>query len=405
MSRIEHFETFGNNKKDVILLSLNDFDAMTSNDILSLEIKIPSYVVRLKENVPYSFFVEIVKNTVINGQIKDTISEEFSLKQFLNIEFMAPKNKYDRLFYAFSVNIKEEHLRQMCDKFSDTSNCLPEKLLNNINERIKRIHQVRYDFENINKYLQPLPFILEYPFEYFFNSENQSSKVRASKFIVNVLCKFPLFILLEELRTFQDFSEITKEIENNLEVKPASDGTYLDLQQKIVDCINNNNIHLPVFSPILSIYKNGDFIKKLESLVTARNRSSHAPFDDEGLLKTMDENIKEIINSLRDCFKNIRMLCQPVIKIKDGNITVSAKNLSGASISFPSYKINNIVKEDFFNIDSERIFFYNESSNKLCLSIKMFRPKNIKLESVDIGLYDRTVNIKDQFTFVRESIG
>jgi hypothetical protein len=142
IKELKKFETFGTNKRDVIFSSLNTASSMSTGDLFHFEITIPSFIIRLKKDVPYSFFRELVLKTTLYSKIEKALHSKTPLEKFMAISFKAPSDRYHRLRYAFTMNSLSQEIRNLSSNLANINSSSPEKVRGEMAGRINKIKEL-----------------------------------------------------------------------------------------------------------------------------------------------------------------------------------------------------------------------------------------------------------------------
>lgn len=142
IKELKNFKTFGTNKRDVIFSSFNTASSMSTNDLFHFEITIPSFIIRLKKDVPYSFFREIVLKTKLYEKMDRALKRKNPLENLMAISFKAPSDRYHRLRYAFTLNLLSQKIRNLGSCLAEKNSSAPEKAKAEMTGRINKIKEL-----------------------------------------------------------------------------------------------------------------------------------------------------------------------------------------------------------------------------------------------------------------------
>ncbi|HQM86115.1 MAG TPA: hypothetical protein PLD55_15655, partial [bacterium] len=114
--------------------------SLSTYDFFALEAVIPSFIVRLKKDVPYSFFRELVLKTALYDKMEKALHSKSPLEKIMAISFKAPSDRYHRLRYAFTTNALSQEIKNLSSHLNHVNVSSPEKVRS---EMIKRIDMIK----------------------------------------------------------------------------------------------------------------------------------------------------------------------------------------------------------------------------------------------------------------------
>ena len=139
-SELKQFKKFGSNKKDIMFETFNDINSLGPADLISLEITLNNFIIRLKEDVPYSFFRQIVLKTTLYEKMEKALDSKNPLENLMAISFKAPSDRYHRLRYAFTMNALSQEIKNLSAQLPHIKAPSPQKVHA---EMIKRIDTIK----------------------------------------------------------------------------------------------------------------------------------------------------------------------------------------------------------------------------------------------------------------------
>jgi len=140
IKELKKFKTFGSDKRDILFSSFNTASSLSTYDFFALEAVIPSFIVRLKKDVPYSFFRELVLKTALYDKMEKALHSKSPLEKFMAISFKAPSDRYHRLRYAFTTNALSQEIKNLSSHLNHVNAPSPELVRD---EMIKRIDMIK----------------------------------------------------------------------------------------------------------------------------------------------------------------------------------------------------------------------------------------------------------------------
>jgi len=242
---------------------------------------------------------------------------------------------------------------------------------------------------------KPLPFFIEYPYRAFLKAD-RSDKVKCGQRLLGIFAKIPLFLVIEELQSGgislgEDYlDKITAD-------KPLSDGGFLNLQVELSKAISEKNHKLSIFAGLVSLMSNSDSLK---TMVEARNRMHHEPYDEEGFLEALSEHAPKLIAKYRDALADLNFVIPKGIRIEQGKTILTAENITGCDRFFTEqdFPISSSI-ETFEN--GKIVAFQKEGTKALKLSFLLNAQHKIK-RIIDFGIFDRMKPSGPEYTLLRD---
>ena len=241
----------------------------------------------------------------------------------------------------------------------------------------------------------PLPFFLEYPYRAFRKEDDHIRKVTAGQRLLGVLAKVPLFLVVEELLSADH--PLGHEVLQRLQEAPPSDGTLVRLHREVSEqLIEDPSNPLILFKELLGFLRANE---RLMSLVEARNRMHHEPFDQFGFLKAVDEVAPTVLDTLRGLLAGCRFLIPTHTQVINGEKSLTAEEISGADAQFRTAVIKITLPLERFQT-GQLIALRNSPECVLPLG-SLLTATTINQQSRDFGIFDRMENQTPRFAYVR----
>lgn len=317
-----------------------------------------------------------------------------SLKEF---GFEIPSLKRDQT--AFSIELRSTRLiyqskvQQLSAVREPFSQIIPL-----YRKRIRAIDAVHNELlDEIDSIQQPLPFFLEYPYRRFRKSDDSLTKLRSGQLLLNLLAKVPLYLVAEELCAAG--VEVGMNIIEKVRRQPCSDGTLLEFRRQLVGDLEA--LPLPVRPRVFqqlttSMKPTGE----IESLVAARNRYHHPPFDEIGFLEALERTIPSMMEAIRKQLAGVAFCIPYGCKYKEGRRWVTASNVCCTEATFPRTTFEIFAEFEDFPVDTLVAYVTGTS---LSVPIQtLFTFKQVTRESLDFGVFDHMRGEIPEFHFVRD---
>lgn len=241
----------------------------------------------------------------------------------------------------------------------------------------------------------PLPFFLEYPYRVYRREGDHVCKIRAAQRLLGVLCKAPLYLVVEELLSIGH--PLGSEIMDKLKAQPPSDGMLASLQKEVADILGSDEEQiLSVFQELLPVLvSNGPLL----NVVTARNRMHHEPYDEGGFLKAVAEQAPRIMDTLRNALREVRFLVSTHVKNIEGETILTADDACSSEAHFRSIDVK--VSLPLHEFPTGQLIAWRATPERSLRLSHLVTSTMITQQSRDFGLFDRMESNEPHFTFLR----
>jgi len=244
---------------------------------------------------------------------------------------------------------------------------------------------------------KPLPFFIEYPYRAFIKADDTLDKVKCGQRLLGILSKIPLYLVIEELAA--SGSSIGENYLEQIKAdKPLSDGGFLNLQMDLSKELNASDDKLVIFHKLAMVMADSGSLK---TMVTARNRMHHEPYDEDGFLKAISEEAFKLIPVLREALADLNFVIPLGIRVEDGKSILKGEDITGCDGFFRErdFAISGPV-EIFEN--GKIIAFQKDGAQALKLSFLLNAQQRTK-RIIDFGIFDRMKPSGPEYTLLRDS--
>jgi hypothetical protein len=361
----------------------------------------PRLVFRLHAQQSRAYFLDFVSHTLeAEKLVNDLVVHHLEdLKSFLKSESVAyPSNRLMQIRLATELRMSrlayEEKIRSLMRQ--------PEPAAEMTGLYIRRIRYAEAlhseYLSEIEAQMQPLPFMIEWPLRRYYRADDRLVKIKCGQQLLNIMCKLPLFLSLEELHTLPKQESLCEPIQAELFGRPASDGTLLKCLREILRSIAEKEVNLTWFGRLLAGFAK-DGIERVERIVAARNRFHHPPHDEVEMLAALEKEIPPLIKLLRETMAGLIFVTPDSMSFKDGKRVVVSRLLMGFESDFRREEF--VTTASFESFPAGEIVVVNEERSRALPLTHYFKREAIKTVSLDIGLFDRMTRGKPEFVFVR----
>lgn len=358
---------------------------------------LPIIVIRLKNNLSrmwFGDFLELAKEA--DGLLDYLVREWNAMPGALNHkEIHVPARKEAQISRAVVLRQARRDYRESVQQLSSIREPLGETA-SLYRKRAKAVRTIYGEsLEDIEALQSPLPFFLEYPYRHFRREDDHIQKVRAGQRLLGILAKVPLFLVVEEL--LAGGHELGAAILEKLEERAPSDGTLVGMQKLVAAKIGElDDNPLVMFHGLAETMSD---VQDLESMVTARNRMHHEPYDEVGFLNMMKERAPKVMDRLRGTLHDCRFIVPQHGRMLDGKRVITAEDACSADAHFRTIDLKVSLPLEQFP-SGELMVWRSDPEHALKLG-KLLTSKLVTRQSRDFGIFDRMQKNERHFTFLR----
>lgn len=244
----------------------------------------------------------------------------------------------------------------------------------------------------------PLPFFLEYPFRQYSRADEELAQIARGQQLFSIVARSLLLLPLEECLALGLWPEITSSICKELQGKPLSDGSWLATYRQLRSMAEKSPERLPLFGALLHA-PNAEVDLALDRILKARNAFHHPPNDAHAFILVLKENARTIIDALRSAFRLVRFIVPHSLKFEHGKRLVRAHVLAGFE---PEFRVCDFtVQASLESFPTGQLMAMSDGGTHPLVFTQFFRSQPVKLSTMDVGIFDKTVKNAPHFEFVR----
>ncbi|MBA3352722.1 MAG: hypothetical protein H0U23_09915 [Blastocatellia bacterium] len=359
------------------------------------------FVLRLKEKASLLFVLDVLRYSLDAKNLRTELRSASSWNDWLKTKTIsAPRDRLLQIYHSIAF-------RNARRSYIDEVNTLPHvyepldeapAMLRRREEAVRSIHQgILLQVESV---VRPLPFFIEYPYALFIGTADRAQKIRHAQMILNVLCKALLLLPLEELQHNGRVSESLENLMAKVREGRSSDGKLLGFGRDLRKIVRAESL-----SSQLSLFRDlsgniGEMIaEQLGTMVTARNRAHHPPFDEKGYLEVAGANLPKMVHQLRDVFQDTKMIVPRAVRPSRDRTTVAAMKAMGENPAFRSFEFQTTLPAGDFIVDE--LVAYRAAAPEILVPLNhWFEAKAFSSESIDVGLFERMEREGPAFSYI-----
>ena len=353
------------------------------------------FVIRLREGHSAWFFQHYFSQTTEGVDLaKRMASEMFCLSRFVKKEqvLLPPKREEGRLAIEASASVlafNEAHraISGGTERAFQFTNLFARRI-----RLVDRLHKEHLD--ELEQVSSPLPLFLELPFRRFKRSEDPLEKISRGSRLLTLLCKIPVLLVAESLKHEPTAERTLSEFSNSLNAKPLSDGGWVNWHRRFASVNSNHKESLRQ----LVRHMNGELPPALNELVTARNRHAHPPNDHQGFLEKLHSTVPKVMDLMRSSMSECRVLIPKGLSFEGGRWIAIAQMLMGFDSELKTEKI--VVQAPLESFPNDELILCDKNGSEPFKLNSYFRTRVRALESIDVGVFDRTENGRTRFTYL-----
>jgi len=256
------------------------------------------------------------------------------------------------------------------------------------------------NLEDLISIQDPLPYFIEYPYRNFRREDDHVRRIGAAKRLVSVLAKAPLYLVIEELLHLGD--PLGNEFLELLTGAAPSDGTLAGLHTRLFQRFGEaGNVKLGIFEELLQCIADNSL---LMTMVEARNRYTHEPFDDHGFLQLMDNHAPRFVYALRGALKNCRFIVPINLRVEpDTNKKiVTAEDACNSDAYFRRVDLE--VQQPLEKFPTGKLLAYRATPESTFVLNTLVRTEIVTEKIRDFQLFDRAKGEERVFSNVRRNL-
>lgn len=358
-------------------------------------------VLRLKEKASLLFFLDVLRYSLDAKNLRTELGSASSWDDWLKTKTIStPRNRLLQIYHSIAF-------RNARQSYIDEVNTLPHvyepldeapAMLRRREEAVRSIHQA--NLLQVESVVRPLPFFIEYPYAQFIGTADRAQKMRHAQMVLNVLCKALLLLPLEELQHTGRVSESLENLMAKVREGRSSDGKLLGFGRDLRKIARAESLtgQLSLFRDLAGNI--GETIsEQLGTMVTARNRAHHPPFDEKGYLEVAAANLPKMVDQLRDVFQTTKVIVPKTVRPSRERTTVAAMKVMGENPAFRSFEFQTTLPADDFIVDE--LVAYRAAAPEILVPLNhWFEAKAFSSESIDVGLFERMEREGPAFSYI-----
>lgn len=346
----------------------------------------PRLVLRISDKYSILYLRDYLKYSIEGREISEELlclNNGSEIPKKLNIELPRKKIKQIQKSIELRNHIRNykgmvSHLTSLAEPF--------DGIMDRYKKRIENLKFVHHEFlYEINEIKNPLPSMLEHPYR-LFRRADVLTKQKTSQHLLNLLIKIPLFLMLEELEL--KCTELSKKYFDKIyNPKPLSDGAWASILRELIgDVVNNDIVQLKIFNELV-LAINKEYMQGVKSVIEARNRCHHAPYDCNGFVKICDEVLPKLVDGLRDGLRDTMILQVISLGVNKEGSYVKAYKLAGHDRVYETKTIQ--TKEKLEQYPEDNLVAYNASKDKVVTLNNFFDSQQAPVSTINISIFDR----------------
>ncbi len=358
-------------------------------------------VLRLTAKASLFYMLDLLRYSVEGARVPEELATAKSRKDWLKTrEISAPPNRLLQIYRSIAFRqARQSYLNEVANLSHGR-----EPLQNAQDLFVRRKKMVRSLHDEmllqVESNLRPLPFFVEYPYAQFIGTADRAQRIRHAQSVLNILCKSLILLPLEELQRESDLPESVQQLIALLRRRAASDGTLLQLSRDLRKTVKTESLspRLKVFSALVT-ETGSDLAEQLSTLVAARNRVHHPPYDERGFLDAATTILPSIIGRLRETLSNVELIIPKQVRPSRESTTVLAMKVMGENPAFRSFEFETSLPAGQFIVDELAAYQADDREALIPLN-HWFQTKTFSAESVDVGLFDRMEREELKYSFI-----
>ncbi|MBA3831221.1 MAG: hypothetical protein H0X34_04905 [Chthoniobacterales bacterium] len=358
-------------------------------------------VLRLTDEVSMLFLLDVLRHGLDAQNIRKELAEAKSWKDWLRTkEISAPQSRFLQIHHSIAFrNARRTYIDEVTalSYGREPLHVAPE-LFARRGEMVKSLHKGM--LLQVESLIRPLPFFIEYPYAQFIGTADRAQRMRNAQMVLNILCKVLLLLPLEELQHQGILPASIQKLVAELHKKPASDGSLLGISRDFNKIVQTESLssHLLLFGGFVGHFRD-KLTEQLGTLVTARNRVHHPPYDEKVFLEVAAITLPDIIGQLREMFRSLEFIVPREVRPTRQKARVLAVKLMGENPVFRSQEFETSLPAGDFIVNE--LAAYRAAAPETLIPLNhWFIAKTFSTESIDVGLFDRMERNGPSFSFI-----
>ena len=392
------------NQRDIVMLGTNcNCPAATYQ---TRHLQMPTWhdfgvVLRLNAKASVTFLLDVLRHSHDAENIREELAAVKSWKEWIRTkQIAAPSSRFLQIHQSIAFrNARETYLCEVArlSRIREPLHAAPD-LFDRRTEMVQSLHNEM--LVQVESLIRPLPFFIEYPYAQFIGTADRGQRIRHAQFLLNILCKMLILLPLEELQQAGDLPERIQTLVTQLRERPASDGTLRDLGRDLAKIVVTESLlsRLRVFGSLVTDAGN-NLREHLGTLISARNRMQHPPFDENGFLAAAATTLPEIVGQLRETLRSLSLIVPKQVRPTREHVTVQAVKVMGENPGFKSFEFTTSLPAGDFITDE--LAAYRSDEPEALVSLNYWcRAKTFSSESLDVGFFDRMEREGPAYSFI-----
>jgi len=355
----------------------------------------PSLILRLNQKSSSMWFYDYLKY----AKEAETLTWEI-LKSWTTLNKFLKTTQIDTFSTITAQTARAIELRNSRRLYQEAvESCLSirepfSSIENQFTKRTKVVKQLHTELlDDVVAMQSPLPYFLEFPYQAYRKEDDPILKIRAAQRLLGLLIKIPLFLIVEELLAQNSNSGLSS-IEKIKGSDPLSDGALLGILKEITK--SSEIAELEIFKPLKDALLDA---KPWDKLVELRNRMHHEPYDEEGFISAMLENVPIIIDKFRSALSGIAFIIPKSSQYRKPDILVEAENICNSDHQFRTVEFKTTLSIESFPTD--QLIAYHSESNIVVSIENLITSKLVTKTARDFGIFDRIHKENPIYSYLR----
>jgi hypothetical protein len=369
----------------------------------SLQIVYPYIGFGIKENFSCQYLFDYLKNSREGTQFLSSLKNIITSNQhFKKLAIFAPSNFISQVKYSIEFREQFEFYKIELTNIENHKNEAVIDLKMLYKNRLQTAKEFILNSENakfLDTIKNPLPFNIEKIYRSYQRASKDFDRLTYAGKLYNLILRSIVFYPLEEmicLGVDKDYKEIDEIINLIKSGKPISDGTWLELFNKIAIFLGKNrDVKLHYFMPLVLIIQKK--FRELLSIIPSRNDWAHYREHSETFMKLLDNFLPEILSILRAALSDSLFILIDGQNHKKDGLYITAKKIMGYEVDIETIEFKTDLEGKNFIKDS--LVVYNTKYNYAIPLDTFFKVEIVPSEAIKMGVFGNIVNGKSVFEY------